>query len=535
MIETGPDAARAVARRKATLRLFACEGDPTSRGYGEAFMRTYFPHYATRRDGSFIPAAEWHGDFDRQVYGSLGSGVRKVFLAPRGYAKSTKVSLVTPLICLARNLKRYILLVQETGPQAKQAMSQIIAELDSNEMLLADFPHLARKMVKGRPVADRDDDIVFANDARLQALGAGGSLRGRRNREQRPDLVLIDDLEDDEHVRTRYQRDKLDEWLSSALLGALVPESDVYYVGTLLHHDAVLARVMKRGAPWQSFTYEAITDRGAFDALVKQAEQAIEDLVDAGEMQRGEWDDEKIEARVDQETLAVAQAASTWPQHWGAMALVKKRKEMGSAAFSRELLHEPVDDSDKLFPREHFQWRDMRRRLLTAEAYEFKSPRLLIVVDPAIGEKKTNDYSAVGVCAKVEPATYDVLDVWQGRVSQKQLGARIFATFELWRRYHPVILSESVQAQAWLAQHLRDEYILVVKELIPLRDKELRAAPVSVLYENHQVWHDESLRDGDFELQLTQFPLAENDDMVDCVVYGLTDLSARVTPRATRL
>jgi predicted phage terminase large subunit-like protein len=159
----------------------------------------------------------------------------------------------------------------------------------------------------------------------------------------------------------------------------------------------------------------------------------------------------------------------------------------------------------------------------------------VIVVDPAIGEKKTNDYSAVGVIGKVEAATYDVLDVWQGRVSQKALGARIFATFELWRRYHPVILSESVQAQAWLAQHLRDEYSLVVKELIPLRDKELRASPVSVLYENHQVWHDESLRDGDFELQLTQFPLGEHDDQVDVVVYGLTDLSARVTPRATRL
>ena len=535
MIETGPDAARVIARRKATLRLFAIEGDPTATGYGEAFMRTYFPHYAQRRDGSFIPGADWHGDFDKQVYGSLGAGVRKVFLAPRGYAKSTKVSLETPIICLARDLKRYILLIQETGPQAKQAMSQIIAELDSNEMLVSDFPNLQRKYVKGRPVADRDDDIVFANDARLQSLGAGGSLRGRRNREQRPDLVLIDDLEDDEHVRTKYQRDKLDEWLSAALLGALVPESDVYYVGTLLHHDAVLARVMKRGAPWEARTYEAITDRGAFDALVKRVEDAIEDLVSEGELERGEWDDAKIAARIDPEVLTAATAASTWPQHWSAMALAKKRKEMGSAAFSRELLHEPVDDSDKLFPREHFQYRDMRRRLLTAEAYEFKSPRLLIVVDPAIGEKRTNDYSAIAVVGKIEPATYDVLDVWQGRVTQKALGARIFATFELWRRYHPVVLSESVQAQAWLAQHLRDEYSLPVKELVPLRDKELRAAPVSVLYENHQVWHDEALRDGDFELQLTQFPLGEHDDMVDTMVYGLTDLSARATPRVTRL
>src|SRR6185312_6071064 len=164
-----------------------------------------------------------------------------------------------------RELKRYVLMVQETGPQAAQAMGHVVAELDTNEKLLADFPHLSRLRMRGRVVADRDTDVILTSGFRLQSVGAGGSLRGRRNREQRPDLVLIDDLEDDEHVRTRYQRDKLDEWLSSALLGALVPESDVYYVGTLLHHDAVLARVMKRGAPWQSFTYEAITDRGAFD------------------------------------------------------------------------------------------------------------------------------------------------------------------------------------------------------------------------------------------------------------------------------
>jgi phage terminase large subunit-like protein len=34
---------------------------------------------------------------------------------------------------------------------------------------------------------------------------------------------------------------------------------------------------------------------------------------------------------------------------------------------------------------------------------------------------------------------------------------------------------------------------------------------------------------------MTQFPAAEHDDMVDANVYGLTELSGKATPRATRL
>ena len=186
---TSDEARARIARQRVLLRRFAIQGDPRAPGYGDAFMRTYLPHYSTHPvTGTYVPPAQWHADFDAQVYGTLGSGVRKPFLAPRGFAKSTKVSLATPLICLARDLKKYVLLIQETGPQAKQAMSQIIHELDNNERLLADFPGLKRAYVKGRPVADRDDDIAFASGARLQSLGAGGSLRGRRNQEQRPDL-----------------------------------------------------------------------------------------------------------------------------------------------------------------------------------------------------------------------------------------------------------------------------------------------------------------------------------------------------------
>ncbi len=97
-------------RRAALLRershAIAIEGDPTEPGYGCHFTATYF-----RATSCTLPRGSW----SRQRIGTATStesysarsvsGAREVFLAPRGFAKSTKTSLVTPLICLARQFK----------------------------------------------------------------------------------------------------------------------------------------------------------------------------------------------------------------------------------------------------------------------------------------------------------------------------------------------------------------------------------------------------------------------------------------------
>lgn len=526
---------RARARKLAAYRELAVTAPPTTPGYGYAFTRYYLPHYMRdERTGHLVRPAEWHDEFDRQVFGTLGQSVREVFLAPRGYAKSTKVSLITPLIAAARMLKRYVLMVQETGPQAQQAMGHVISELDTNERLLGDFPHLARLRVGGRVVADRDIDVILASGFRLQAVGAGGSLRGRRNRQQRPDLVLIDDLEDDEHVHTAFQRDKLDAWLSSALLGALSPTADVYMVGTLLHHDAVLARLMTRGAPWRPHVFHAIHDQAALFELVGAVQEAITVLRDAGRLEPGEWNEELVRQHVDAGLVARVDESSTWRDLWGAMRLVAKRMEMGANAFAREYLHQPVDESRQMFPRSRFRYSQMRERLLNAEPGTFRA-RVRIGVDPAVGEKRENDYSALTVTARPGPAAeYHVVGSWRGRKRQSALVDQIGQTYDLWRPYSPVVVAESVQAQAWLAQALRDSlWGVIVEEAHPNRDKIIRAEPLAVLYENAQVYHDESLRDSDFELELTQFPAGEHDDMLDSHVYATMAVAQGVRPTIT--
>jgi predicted phage terminase large subunit-like protein len=190
------------------------------------------------------------------------------------------------------------------------------------------------------------------------------------------------------------------------------------------------------------------------------------------------------------------------------------------------MLHRPIDPETAIFRRSDFRYRAQRQRLL--ESRDVPSVKLRIAVDPAISLKSSADYSAIAVVAQVGASPeLDVLDVWRGRLSARKLAERVKAEADRWARYSPVVVSESVAAQAWLAQALRDLGV-AVREVRPQADKLNRAAPLGVRYENGHIYHDESLRDGEFEAELERFPLGANDDMVDAVVYACMDMTAPV-------
>ncbi len=97
-----------------------------------------------------------------------------------------------------------------------------------------------------RPRLARGRDCHQGN-IRVEGLGAGQKLRGRRHGPYRPDLMFFDDLENDEAVRSPEQRKKLETWIKRAALKVGPPDGsmDVIWVGTVLHYDAVLVRAAK--------------------------------------------------------------------------------------------------------------------------------------------------------------------------------------------------------------------------------------------------------------------------------------------------
>jgi predicted phage terminase large subunit-like protein len=516
---------------------------PSHPEFGASFMRYFLPHYCSAEnpdtgENEWVPFADWHHEFFQLVFTSLGAGTFHTELAPRGYAKSTIVGVATILAVLGLSglaiegklpypfkPRHYCWLVQDTSLQAAQSMQSIITECEDNPRVRRWFPHLRpARDAKNMPIADRDDDVVFELGLRLQALGAGQKLRGRRHRQFRPDFALIDDLENDETVMTKYQRDKLDKWLSSAFVFALAKGADVHYVGTLLHNDAVLARIRKRGG-WRNHRYDAFRKGETMPCPEHGWRVEPEDPIEPDTL-----DEEGVPCDLCRGKHEVP--VPTWAYrdaYWHAAA----RKRSGRVAYAREVLHIVTEEERKRFPAAWFTYGPRLEPIETVTEDEngekirkTKGVSVRIGVDPNASDKEQNDpYAIVVVMKRQGERKFHVDRAIGGHVRGKKLRELIVETWRDYRQmgYRPIVVFEKVQAQEWGVQELEDDGIPVVG-VSPSKDKITRAEGASLHYEMRRVQHAEHLKDSDFEEVLDEFPDGENDDYVDAAVYAIDAL-----------
>jgi hypothetical protein len=216
------------------------------------FLSYYLGHWYTAAFGAFH--VELMGDFRRAATAldGVAGGVqsdgattdeavagRSVAVAfPRDHGKTTVLSgLILWAICTG--LRRFILLVGATGNEASDRLTDLRRELEQNERLRDDYGDLVgtERWSGG--------DLVTRNGVRVRATSVGAKLRGTKRGAARPDLAVLDDIEDDEQVLTEYQRGKVRAWLTRVLIPALDSDRGVAFVlGTILHADSLLARLV---------------------------------------------------------------------------------------------------------------------------------------------------------------------------------------------------------------------------------------------------------------------------------------------------
>ena len=206
----------------------------------EFFIQTYFPHYLTLPGRSklqeylakdiFVPIVQ-----EKQ-------GAKYALAAPRGFAKSTHCAKLFPLWCLVKEAKRFVVLISDALELAELHLEAIKVELEANANLRLDFPQIC-----GIGSPWRIGEFKANNGCYFKAFGAGKRLRGMSFGTERPDLVILDDLENNTNVRSRPQRDRLEQWLDTAVLnlGSVEGDLDVLFIGSILHRDSVLARKLK--------------------------------------------------------------------------------------------------------------------------------------------------------------------------------------------------------------------------------------------------------------------------------------------------
>ena len=124
-----------------------------------------------------------------------------------------------------------------------------------------DNPMFRRLLFRGIAWTARENPLPFdevfskkawvAFDTLVWPRGAGQQVRGVLFKNDRPGLIIIDDLEDPKYIENKDYRDNLYEWLYADVIKAVPrigPQAKTYkivYIDTLKHEDSVLQRLLE--------------------------------------------------------------------------------------------------------------------------------------------------------------------------------------------------------------------------------------------------------------------------------------------------
>lgn len=162
---------------------------------------------------------------------------------PRGGAKSTNVERGCAAIG-ALGKRRYALYVCGTQDQADKHVASIAAILDSPRV--AEYYPLLTSPALNRFGASkgwRRNRLRTAARFTIDALGLNANMRGIRIDDDRPDLIVVDDI--DESTDSAATTDKLVELLTKKILPAGAPNMAVVAIQNLIGADTVFARLAR--------------------------------------------------------------------------------------------------------------------------------------------------------------------------------------------------------------------------------------------------------------------------------------------------
>lgn len=479
------------------------------------FGRAYLPHYFSR------PSPQFHAELDTLWRDGVLKGIvpigdnaklvdaqdgcRRATAAPRGHAKSTNITFKGSLHAALYRYKRYIIILSDTSDQANGFLSAIKDELEDNGAIREDFGDLTGGVW-------RENVIITSQGVRIDAIGAGQKIRGRKHKNWRPDLMVLDDIENDENVRTVEQRKKLENWFYKAVSKAGDTYTDIVYIGTLLHYDSLLAKVLKNPA-YRSVKYKAVQSFST-SPLWETWESIYTDLGNEGR----ELEAKKFFEENREEMLAGTKVL--WEEKLSYYDLMVTRVSEGEASFNSELQNEPVNPDDCLFNEEWFDY-------YNPEDMDFSSAdfRFYGFVDPSLGKNRRADYSAILTGALEVPTGY--LYILDADIVRRHPDAIISDVLQkadwIQRTYGKRYVKfgvETVQFQWFLKEQLakssaRARIYLPIEEVPQSSDKVLRIQTLQPDIKNKYIKF--SRRHKLLLEQLQYFPMADHDDGPDAL------------------
>jgi predicted phage terminase large subunit-like protein len=383
-------------------------------------------------------------------------------VAPRDHAKSTLITLGFVLYKILFRECNFVVIISDTESQAKLFLDAVKAELEDNELI---------KELFGNHKGDKWGELDFVTSTGIKVIckGANQKVRGLKFRKNRPDLIVIDDLENDELVENKDRRVKLASWFYKTVLPALIQEGMMVYVGTILHYDSLLNQLTKN-AKWKRLFYRAIMN----DRPLWKERYSLETL------------DEIKQNYKNQGLLDV---------------------------FYCEYMNEPISDENAIFKKAYFKYYEDDETII-------KSLTKVMTVDLAISEKESADYTVIMVTGIDALNQIYVLEYVRERINPIETIDHIFKLASKWKVSKIGIEGVAYQRslQWFVAEEMRrrNEFYMI-EELKADTDKERRIRGLQPRYAIGAVFHKPFMTDLEEELLL--FPKSPHDDLADALAY----------------
>lgn len=483
----------------------------------EYFGRAYFPDYFENE------TPEFHAELDALIeeYEANHDKYRGVIVAaPRGHAKSFRISFLKVIHWIVYKKKKFVVIISDSGTQAESQTNDIRIEFEQNEALREDFGNLvgedyglkwtAGDFIVTFPVEKIDRRTRKpkpGHTCRVVARGTGAGMRGLKNRSARPDVIVLDDFENDDLVLTMAQRNKIWSWLMGAVIPMLHPKYGSLIInGTVLHFDSCLSRLLAQSDIYLTKRYKAIMDNG--------------------------------------EPL--------WPSRFPIVTLMQIKVQMGSLKFGQEYQNDPIDADTQIFKPAWVKWYTRAQIYFDKHKeqwmFEDEYMRIFQGVDPAISEKESADDFVVFTIGVTPSYKIICLDPYAVHIGFTEQIEAVVRKYQEWQAERVGIEVNAYQMA--LKTAVISAALVPVKQINHNNNKFVRIESMSPFYENGQVYLRAAMDDEPafvdqvrlpnvrihekfrrfYEQLVTYSPKAARDDILDAMETSTSLAKVKVTP-----
>ena len=438
------------------------------------FFYLIFGEYAKK------PIAPFHREMFRLAE---DESIKRIgIIAFRSSAKSTLWNTTYALWAIMGKLqKKHVVIVSHTQTRVADHSANIAREVKNNARL---------RRYLGPFLEERDERwsvpvrVIPRYGARITFASVEEGIRGVHEGPNRPDLIIVDDIEDTNSVRTKEGRGKVFDWLNNELIPAGTTDVKVVFIGNFLHDDSALMRI------------KAIIDEGKMDGAFMKVPIADDD------------------------------GNPTWPGMFPTKeSLQEFRRSLPSeTAWQLEYMLKFVPEGDQIIKPEDIRYYDAKPQasyLMSDGMAVGVMPGLKGTgVDLAISKKETADYTAM-VSGQVifeneVPKLYIEPNPFKGRVDFRETIEQALAILKSSGGFSQFFVENVAYQQAAVKEFERHN--IPVCPMQATQDKWARLRVAALYIKNGMVLFP---RKGCEELihQLIYFGQESHDDLVDALVY----------------